>query len=848
MAGLGPTFGRGAMTNDWVDLKNADVIFIIGANPASNHAASFRWITETCAKGAKLIVVDPAFTRSAASANLYAPLRPGTDLVFLGALMNYAIQNKLYNEEYVKAYTNALTLIQPAFKGPAELDGLFSGFNPQTSGYDNATWKYQTELVITKDAAGNEIKVSVPKQAVSLDDPQSAFAIMQRHYARYTPEMVERVCGTPKDKFLAVAEMFCATGAPEKSGTILYAMGQTQHTVGSQNVRAMAMLQLLLGNIGIPGGGVNALRGESNVQGSTDMALLFQDLPGYLGAPTDQHADLKTYSAKFDTTSYWSNGPRFIVNLLKAWYGNAATKENDYAFNHLPKTSGNYSWIPLFQAMNAGKIKGLMCMGMNPAVSGPNARMERQSLSKLDWIVVMDLFQTETTTFWRAPGVDPSAINTEVFVLPALDAMEKAGSIVTSGRRIQWRPSVARGPGEAKSDMWILNRLAHALKAIYHDSTDSKDRPILDLAWNYGDAFEPNPELVAREINGYALDDVKDASGKVILNKGALLPAFATIASAANFDAIASGNWLYAGYFTPADDGDGNVRPAAQRRGQKDPGDLGLYPYWAFTWPANRHILYNRASTRPNGKPWAENKKLIWWDADKKSWVGYDVPDFPATKAPDAKAVAGGVGLAAQAGTDAFLMKADGKGWLFAPTGLNEGPLPEHYEPIESPMINALSHRQCNPTVKLWSTDKDKTIGDKIGTYENFPIICTTFRLGEHWQAGAMSRTLPWLSEIQPDLFVMIGAELAKERGIQNGEIAKIISARGEIRAVAIVTPRMKPLTLDGKQVHMIRIPWHWGWEGLAKGDCVNDLTHHIGDGNTMIPEYKAFLVDVNKA
>ncbi|CAG0947048.1 partial formate dehydrogenase major subunit, partial [Anaerolineae bacterium] len=381
------------MTNDWIDLKNADVIFIIGANPASNHAASFRWITETCAKGAKLIVVDPAFTRSAASANLYAPLRPGTDLIFLGALMNYAIQNKLYNEEYVRAYTNALTLIQPEFKGPAELDGLFSGFNPQTSAYDNATWKYQTEPVITKNAAGSEIKVSVPKQAASLDDPHSVFAVMQRHYARYTPEMVERVCGTPKDKFLAVAEMFCATGAPEKSGTILYAMGQTQHTVGSQNVRAMAMLQLLLGNIGIPGGGVNPLRGESNVQGSTDMALLFQDLPGYLGAPTDRHTDLKTYSAKFDTTSYWSNGPRFIVNLLKAWYGKGATPENNYAFDYLPKTTGNYSWIPLFQAMNAGKIKGLMCMGMNPAVSGPNARMERQSLGKLDWIVVMDLFQ-----------------------------------------------------------------------------------------------------------------------------------------------------------------------------------------------------------------------------------------------------------------------------------------------------------------------------------------------------------------------------------------------------------------------------------------------------------------------
>lgn len=840
------------MTNDWIDLKNSDVIFIIGANPASNHPASFTWINDTRERGAKLIVVDPAFTRSAAVADVYAPIRPGTDIVFLGGIINYVLQNQLYNAEYVKAYTNALTLVHPDFKGPAALDGLFSGFNPETQSYATATWQYQTEKVQvkTKDAAGTETskEVSIPKQAASLEEPNTVFSILKQHYSRYTPEMVERICGTPSDKFVEIARLFAGTGAPNRSGTILYAMGQTQHTVGTQNVRSMAMLQLLLGNIGVPGGGVNALRGESNVQGSTDMALLFGDLPGYLGAPTDKHANLQAYAAKFDTTSYWLNGPRFIVNLLKAWYGDAASKDNSYAYDYLPKSSGNYSWIPLFQAMGAGRLKGLFCMGQNPAVSGPNARMERQALNKLDWLVVMDLFETETASFWKAPGADSKNINTEVFLLPALDAMEKSGTIVTSGRRIQWRYQVANGPGEARSDIWILDRLAKALKSLYQGSTDPKDRPILNLAWAYGDGPEPDVELVAREINGYALEDVKDAGGKVLLEKGQLLSGFATIASAANYDAIVCGNWVYAGYFAPADDGRGIWRPAAQRRGQKDPGNLGLYPYWGFTWPANRHILYNRASARPDGTPWSEEKKLLWWDAQANKWAGYDIPDFVATKAPGTKADPGGVGLATQSGVDAFIMKPDGKGWLFAPTGLAEGPLPEHYEPLESPVANLLSKVQTNPVVKIWNTDKDKPIGDKVGTFEQFPVICTTFRLGEHWQAGAMSRTLPWLAEIQPDLFVLLGPDLAAARGIRNGDQVTLASARGAIQVVAMVSARIKPLVVDGKAIHIVRIPWHWGWQGIAVGNVVNDLTPHVGDGNTMIPEYKAFLVDVRKA
>ncbi|MGD0205534.1 MAG: molybdopterin-dependent oxidoreductase, partial [Dehalococcoidia bacterium] len=462
------------MTNDWTDIKNSDCILVLGANPAENHPASMLWVNQGRDKNnSKLIVVDPRFTRTAATADLYTRLRSGTDIVFLGGLINYTLQNKLYNEEYVKYYTNALTLIQAGFQGPADLDGLFSGYDAQKRTYDTTSWQYQTEkqtvTVTEKDpATGADVitqkEVSVVKQATSLDDPNCVFAHLKKHYARYSPEVVEQVCGTPKDKFLQVAELFCATGAPDKSGTIMYAMGQTQHTVGTQNVRSTALLQLLLGNIGIPGGGVNALRGESNVQGSTDMALLFGDLPGYLGCPTDKHPDLNTYNAKFDTTDYWVNGPRFFVSLMKAWFGAAATKDNDYAYHYIPKTTGNYSWISLFEAMYAGKIKGLICMGQNPAVGGPNARFERKAMENLDWLVLMDLFETETASFWKGPDVQPSDIKTEVFLLPAVDALEKAGSIVTSGRRSQWRPRVAAAPGEAKPDIWILDRFVRALK------------------------------------------------------------------------------------------------------------------------------------------------------------------------------------------------------------------------------------------------------------------------------------------------------------------------------------------------------------------------------------------------
>jgi formate dehydrogenase major subunit len=858
------------MTNDWVDIKNSDCVLVIGANPAENHPASMAWVNAAREKnGAKLIVVDPRSSRTAATADLYARLRSGTDIVFLGALINYALQNKLYNDDYVRYYTNALALINPDFKGPTDLDGLFSGYDAENRKYDTKSWQYQTEkqtvTVKEKDPATGveqdvEKEVTVTKQAQTLDDPNCAFAHLKKHYARYTPEVVEKICGTPREDLLKVAEMYCGTcSAPDKTGTIMYAMGQTQHSVGTQNVRSLAVLQLLLGNIGMPGGGILALRGESNVQGSTDMGLLFDKLPGYLGAPNDKEPDFETYLKRFSKTSYWANGPAFFKSLMRAWYGDAANADNAYAYDYLPKSSGDYSWISLFEAMYAGKIKGLFCMGQNPAVGGPNARFERKALENLDWLVAVDLFETETASFWRGPETDTATINTEVFLLPAVDAVEKAGSLATSGRRIQWRPKAAAAPGEAKPDMEILTLLANALKEAYKTSSDARDWPILDLLWSYGDP--PDVELVAREINGYAIDDVKDATGKVLVKKGDPLDAFAKIASAADPTTVACGCWIYTGYFYPADDGTGTQMPAVKRRGQKDPGEMGVYPYWGWSWPANRHILYNRASARPDGTPWAENKKVIWWDATADSgakdaqgnpilgkWAGYDVPDFPATKAPTAKADPAKSGLSTHSGTDAFIMQSDGKGWLFAISGCKDGPLPEHYEPLESPVKNQMSSVENNPVVKLWNTDADQGVGDRIGQADKFPIICTTYRLTEMWQTGSMTRNLPWLAECEPNMFIEIGDQLATEKGIENGDQVIVSSARGEIQMVAVVTGRWKPFLVNGQKVHEVGMPWHYGWQGLATGAIANDLTPHVGDGNTMIPEYKAFLVDIRKA
>jgi len=729
--------------------------------------------------------------------------------------MKYVMDNDLYHREYVVHFTNAATLIKPEFKGPDDLDGLFSGYDAAGKTYDRCSWAYQT------DGEGN------PLRDETLQNPACVFQIMRRQYDRYDLDTVSSVTGCPRERLELVYKTYAESGAPEKTGSILYAMGQTQHTVGSQNVRCMAIVQLLLGNIGRPGGGVNALRGESNVQGSTDMALLAHIIPAYMATPNaGKHPTLQDY-IKVETpqTSYWANKPKFLVSLLKAWWGDHATEANSFAYDYLGKVenAGNHYWISLFEAMHAGAIKGCWVMGMNPAVSGPNARFEREAMKKLDWLVVQEIFDTETCSFWRAPGEDPTSIQTEVFVLPAADAMEKEGSIVTSGRLIQWRPKVAEPPGQALADHQILNLIGRKLKELYAAEPGPFGDPILHLDWDYG--AELDIEKVAAEINGYYTCDTDDGKkGDIVVNFTKLKDDGST----------ACGNWLYSGYWYPADDGEGHMMPATKRRGQKDPGGLGMYPYWAFSWPVNRRIIYNRCSADSDGKPWAEDKALIWWDGEK--WTGYDVPDFGKTKAPDAPG-----------GNDPFIMKTDGKGWLFG--ALNEGPLPEHYEPVESPVsYNPLSSQMRNPVIKVWKTNEGQDIGDNWGTRDQFPIVATTYRVVEHWQAGGMSRWLEWLTECQPEMFVEMSIELAKEKGISGGDLVKVRSARGEIEAVAIVTARFRPFTVNGEQVHQVGMPWHFGWGGLATGDSANDLTPHVGDANTTIPEYKAFLVDIERA
>jgi formate dehydrogenase major subunit len=831
------------MTNHWVDLKNSDVIMINGSNAAENHPASMAWINKARDdRGAKLIVVDPRFTRSAAKADIYAPMRSGTDIAFYGGLIKYILDNNLYHEEYVVNFTNAATLINPDFQGPEDLGGLFSGFVDDDGDgfgkYDQATWSYQT------DADGNILRDE------TLQDPDCVFQLLKKHFSRYDMDIVSAITGCPRDKLQEVYDAYAISGQPDKTGSILYAMGQTQHTVGSQNVRCMAMIQLLLGNVGRPGGGVNALRGESNVQGSTDMALLAHIIPAYIATPAaGKHPDLATYLAvETPATSYWSNKPKFLISLLKAWWGDHATADNDFAYDYMGKveSAANHYWIPLFEAMHAGTIKGCWMMGQNPAVGGPNARFEKQALEKLEWMVVQEIFQTETVAFWQEPGKTPADIQTEVFVLPAADAMEKEGSIVTSGRLIQWRPQVAAAPGQALPDHDILNLIGLKLKELYGQDPGPFADPIKYLTWDYGGGpvhevigEMVDIEKVAIEINGYATQDVVDADGNVVLKNGEILNTFGKLLADGS---TACGNWLYVGYYYPMSDGEGNTLPASKRRGQKDPGGLGIYPYYAYSWPVNRRIIYNRCSADSQGNPWPDDRPLIWWDAAQGKWTGYDVPDFAATKAP------GDPGF-----NDPFIMKTDGKGWLFG--ALNEGPLPTHYEPVETPTENALyPNQKHNPAIKIWRTNEGQDVGDNYADPNQFPIVATTYRVVEHWQAGGMSRWLEWLAEAQPDMFVEMSEQLAEEKGIQNGDKTLIKSARGTIEAVAIVTKRFQPLQVNGKTIHQVGLPWHFGWggggplEALAKGASANELTPHVGDANTMIPEYKAFLVDVEKA
>jgi formate dehydrogenase major subunit len=820
------------MTTNLIDLQHADVIMAT-SNMAENHPVGFQWVMKAKERGAKLIHVDPRFTRTSAAADMHVPIRSGTNIVFFGGMIHYAIQNNLYFKDYVVNYTNASFLIDPDFKTPTDLDGLFTGFDEAKRSYDRSSWKYQL------DAEGN------PKRDLSLTDKSSVFQLLRRQYSRYTPEMVERVCGIPKDKFIAAAKLFCENSGPEKTGTITYALNLTQHTNGVENIRALCMLQLLLGNIGRPGGGVTALRGHANVQGATDLELLYHELPGYMAMPLrDPHPDLKTYLEKETPKGgFWTNKPKFMVSLLKAFYGDAATKDNEYGYQWLPKraSADAYSHQHIFVDMYNGAIKGFLADGQNPAVGGPNAKLARAAMQKLDWLLVVDIFLTETSEVWKAPGTNPKDVKTEVFFLPAAPAAEKDGSLTNTMRLIQWHEAAVKPPGDVRSDADFICTLAARLKTLYAGSKKERDKGFLAANFKYGEHAE-HPEMVEvlKEINGVATEDIKDKDGKIVYKKGQPLNTFAHLTDDGR---TTSGCWIYTGVTVEGPDGK-LVNRAAGKKPADDKDYLGHG--WGFAWPANRRIIYNRASADLNGKPWSEKKKLIWWDPaaagnepDKKGkWVGMDVPDFNPFLAPDAKN-----------GDKPFIMRADLVGGFFGP--LVDGPFPEHYEPMESPTKNLLSTRQNNPVAKIWKVGDGMNELAPVGS-PDYPYVITTYRLTEHHLSGVMSRYLPMLAELYHSHFAEISHELARELNIENGERITVATPRGKVHVTAMVTHRLKPFMIDGKKVHQIGVPWHWGFKGIdglpgSKGDITNDLAATVGDPNVFIQETKAFLCNVKK-
>jgi formate dehydrogenase major subunit len=820
------------MTTNLIDIQNSDVIMAT-SNMAENHPVGFQWVMKAKERGAKLIHVDPRYTRTSAAADMHVPLRSGTNIVFFGGLINYAIEKNLYFKDYVVHYTNASFLIDPAFKTPTDLDGLFTGYDPVKKSYDRSSWKYQV------DGEGN------PKRDLTLKDPNSVFQLLRRHYGRYTLDMVEKICGIPRAKFEEMAQLYCSTSGPEKTGTITYALNLTQHTNGVENIRSLCMLQLLLGNIGRPGGGVVALRGHANVQGATDLELLYHELPGYLAMPLrDQHPDLKIYLEKETPKGgFWTNKPKFMVSLLKAFYGDAATSDNEFGYQWLPKraSADAYSHQHMFVDMYEGKIKGFLADGQNPAVGGPNAKLARAAMGKLDWLLVVDIFLTETAEFWKAPDVAAKDVKTEVFFLPAAPAAEKDGSLTNTMRLIQWHERAVKPPGDVRSDADFFCGLAHRLQKMYAGSKKERDKGFLAANFNYG-ARPDEPEMVEvlKEINGVATEDITDKDGKVVYKKGQPINTFAHLADDGK---TTSGCWIYTG--VTVEGADGKLVNKAAARKPADEKDY-LAHGWGFAWPANRRILYNRASADLQGKPWSEKKKLVWWDReapgqkpeDKGKWVGLDVPDFNAFLAPDAKN-----------GDKPFIMRTDLVGGFFGP--LNDGPFPEHYEPIESPAKNLLSKQQNNPVAKIWRVPDQKNELAPVGS-PDYPYVITTYRLTEHHLSGVMSRYLPMLAELHHSHFAEISHELARELKIENGEKVTVLSPRGKVHVTAMVTHRIKPFTINGKTVHQIGVPWHWGWKGVdalpgSKGDITNDLSASVGDPNVYIQETKAFVCNVKK-
>jgi formate dehydrogenase major subunit len=854
------------MTNGWVDIKNADMMLIMGGNPAENHPCGFKWAIEAKRnRNAKMIVVDPRFTRTAATSDLFLQIRAGSDIAMLGGMVSYAIENNRIAKDYLVNYTNAAFIVKEGFKLPE--DGLYSGFDPLTKTYDRSTWNYEDGndagdvAPATHAATGNAAKSAgttvgqaattptplpplPPKVAydLTLQHPRCVFQLLKQQYSRYTPEMVERITGIPKDQFLKAADLFTSVrkdGDLKKVATIMYAVGWTQHSFGTQIIRTAAILQLLLGNVGRAGGGVNALRGHSNIQGATDMGGVFDSLPGYLKVPNPTDTDLAAWlkritptaskPAPWESFNYYSNTPKFAVSYLKSQFGDAATKENDFAFDYMPKVDRNYSWTQIWDNMYRGSVKGMLAFGMNGVAIGPDSQKNIDALKKADFLVVGEIYPDETSEFWKSPGITPEemkTINTTVYRLACAGFAEKDGSMTNSARWLQWKNVAVPTPGECRLDQDIVSDIFLKVRELYKKEGGKFPDPILNLTWPYTKA-QPSLSELAKEINGKAVADLNDPKTQQVIKRGQQVPGFAWLKD----DGTTScGNWIYSGCWTEAG-------PQLARRGTEDPSGQGIYPNWAWSWPANRRVLYNRASCDPSGKPWDPERKQVWWNEAAQLWVGNDVPDFKPDSHPKEH-------------MGPFIMTAEGVGRIFAPLGaFADGPLPEHYEPIESPVQNLFHPNQSNnPVVKKLTTPADKyaTPGDGLN------IVCTTYRLTEHYHYWTKNN--PMNVQLIPEPFVEIPVELAQELGIKGNDKVKVTSARNYYVAKAYVTKRIKPMMIDGKKVYQIGLPIHQGYRGIQEDagrdarTIANRLTPTVIDPNAYTPEFKGFLVKLEKA
>jgi formate dehydrogenase major subunit len=860
----------------------------MGSNMAECHPVAFRWPMKAKMNGAKIIHVDPRFTRTSAVADFHVPIRAGSDIAFLGGLINYVVHSERWNKDpffkdYTVHYTNLATIVNEEFKDTEDLDGVFSGlvgykepdfwpFNGFLGRYDNKTWQYErgpkpagptTEEIIKKRGSFDDLLRSLRKGTAKTDPtlqhPRCVFQLLKKHYSRYTPEIVEQICGCPKEKFLKVAETLLENSGRDRTTAFAYAVAWTQHTYGVQIISCCALLEQLTGNMGRPGGGIMALRGHAAIQGSTDVPTLYHSIHGYMNAPSAvrPHDTLRDYvAAETPPTGYWANGPKWMVSYLKSVYGDAATPENDFGYDWHPKILGDHSHIACFAAMAEGKIKGAVVVGQNPATS-LNGTATRLALRQLDWLVVKDNWLTETATHWYlGPEVKNGEakiadIKTEIFFFPSTQIAEYDGSFTNTQRMLQWHSMAAKAPGDCRTDSWFYHNLAKRLKKAYAGSKLPRDEGWNKVTWD----FDPDPgetplypgEIsalkVLREINGYQTADPKQH----LKGFGELKDDGSTTCA----------SWIYCGCF-PAWD-----QNLTARREPDPPGVPGAHLKWGWAWPANRRNIYNRASADLNGNPWSERKRWVWWDPNfvnppdpktgkpipRGKWVGYDVPDFTPTMAPSHKGNPDGIIMEPISGTDAFIMRPEGKGWIFVPAGLVDGPFPTHYEPHESPVQNLLyPKQQSSPVHKVWSQGKPwNQLAAPVGD-PKYPYVISTYRLTEHYLAGAMSRWLPWLAELQPELFIELGKDLAKEKGIKNLDWVVISTPRSHIRAKALVTDRIGVMKVAGKTIHHVGMPWHWGWMGLSTGDVVNDLTAWVGDPNVSIHEGKAFVCNVEKA